>query len=64
MKTCPKYGNVIHNDNAWFCKECGTDLYGKNNGGKTDLFWDDEETHFILVNQTDKIIDFMSKNLK
>lgn len=36
----------------------------KNNGGKTDLFWDDEETHFILVNQTDEIIDFMSKNLK
>lgn len=33
------------------------------NGTKTDIFWDDEETHFILVNQTDKIIDFMNKNL-
>lgn len=33
MKTCPKCGNVIHNDNARFCKECGTDLYGKNDGG-------------------------------
>ena len=36
----------------------------KNNGGKTDLFWDDEETHFILVNQTDEIIDFVNKNLQ
>ena len=34
----------------------------KNNGGKTDLFWDDEETHFILVNQTDEIINFVKKN--
>lgn len=33
MKTCPKCGNVIQNDNARFCKECGTDLYGKNDGG-------------------------------
>lgn len=33
MKTCPKCGNVIHNDNARFCKECGTNLYGKNDGG-------------------------------
>jgi len=33
MRTCPKCGNVIHNDNARFCKECGTDLYGKNDGG-------------------------------
>ena len=36
----------------------------KNNGSKTDLFWDDEETHFIFVNQTDEIINFMNKNLK
>jgi poly(3-hydroxybutyrate) depolymerase len=36
----------------------------KNNGGKTDLFWDDEETHFILVNQTDEIINFVKKNLQ
>lgn len=33
MRTCPKCGKVIHNDNARFCKECGTDLYGKNDGG-------------------------------
>lgn len=36
----------------------------KNNGGKTDLYWDDEETHFILVNQTDEIINFLNKNLQ
>ena len=36
----------------------------KNNGSKTDLFWDDEETHFILVNQTDEIINFVKKNLQ
>ena len=33
MKTCPKCGKVIQNDNVRFCKECGTDLYGKNDGG-------------------------------
>ena len=33
MKTCPKCGKAIKNDNARFCKECGTDLYGKNDGG-------------------------------
>ena len=36
----------------------------KGNGTKTDIYWDDEETHFILVNQTDEIINFMNKNLK
>lgn len=35
-----------------------------NNGTKTDIYWDDEETHFILVNQTDEIIDFMNRNMK
>ena len=29
-----------------------------------DLYWDDEETHFILVNQTDEIINFLNKNLQ
>ena len=36
----------------------------KSNGTKTDLYWDDEETHFILVNQTDEIIDFLNRNMK
>ncbi|MBQ8243099.1 MAG: hypothetical protein IJZ40_06475 [Bacteroidaceae bacterium] len=36
----------------------------KSNGTKTDLYWDDEDTHFILVNQTDEIIDFLNRNLK
>ena len=36
----------------------------KNNGSKTELFWDDEETHFILVNQTDEIIDFVKNKLQ
>lgn len=36
----------------------------KRNGTKTDLYWDDKDTHFILVNQTDEIIDFVNKNLK
>ena len=36
----------------------------KSNGTKTDLYWDDEDTHFILVNQTDEIIDFINRNLK
>ena len=36
----------------------------KNNGTKTDLYWDDEDTHFILVNQTDEIINFVNRNLK
>ena len=33
MKICPRCGKVIQNDNARFCKECGTDLFGKNDGG-------------------------------
>ena len=36
----------------------------KNNGGKTDLFWSDDETHFIFVNQMDEIIDFLNRNMK
>ena len=35
----------------------------KNNGTKTDLFWDDGETHFIMVNRADEIIDFLNENL-
>lgn len=35
----------------------------KGNGTKTDIYWDDEETHFILVNQVDEIVGFMNKNL-
>jgi hypothetical protein len=36
----------------------------KGNDTKTDIYWDDEETHFILVNHTDKIIDFINRNIK
>ena len=36
----------------------------KDTGSKADLFWDDKETHFILVNQTDEIIEFLNKNIK
>ena len=36
----------------------------KSNGTKTDIYWDDEETHLILVNQTDDIIEFINRNLK
>ena len=36
----------------------------RSNGTKTNMYWDDEETHFILVNQTDEIIDFMNRNMK
>ena len=28
-----------------------------------NIYWDDEETHFILVNQTDKIINLINQNL-
>ena len=35
-----------------------------NSKALADLFWDDEETHFILVNQTDEIINFVKKNLQ
>ena len=36
----------------------------RRNGTKTDLFWDNEETHFILVNQADEIINFVKKNIQ
>lgn len=36
----------------------------KKNGVKTDLFWDDKKTHFIMVNRTEEIVDFLSRNLK
>ena len=36
----------------------------KRNGVKTYLYWDDNETHFIFVNQTDEIIEFLNKNIK
>ena len=29
-----------------------------------DLYWDDEETYFILVNKSDEIINFVKKNLQ
>lgn len=34
----------------------------KANGTKTDLFWDDEETHFIFVNKADEIVEFLNRN--
>jgi poly(3-hydroxybutyrate) depolymerase len=36
----------------------------KKNGTQTDIFWDDKETHFIMVNKTDEIIDFINKNIQ
>lgn len=36
----------------------------KSNGTKTDMFWDDEGTHFIMVNKTDEIIDFLNRNMQ
>ena len=36
----------------------------KSNGSKTDLFWSDNDTHFIFVNQMDEIIDFLNRNMK
>ena len=35
----------------------------KSNGSKTELYWDDEETHFILVNQADEIMEFLNMNI-
>ena len=35
----------------------------KSNGSKTELYWDDEETHFILVNHADEIMEFLNKNI-
>ena len=36
----------------------------KSNGTETDLYWNDEDSHFIFVNQADEIIRFMNKNLR
>lgn len=35
----------------------------KKNGTQTDIFWDDKETHFIMVNKMDEVINFLNKNL-
>jgi hypothetical protein len=35
----------------------------KKNGTQTDIFWDEDESHFIMVNKADKIINFLNKNL-
>ena len=35
----------------------------KTNGGRPDLFWDDEETHLIFVNKADEITDFINSNI-
>lgn len=35
----------------------------KANGTPTDIYWKDEETHFILVNQVDEIVDFLNRNI-
>lgn len=36
----------------------------KQNGTKTHLYWKEDETHFILVNRADEIIDFLNSNIK
>ena len=43
---------------------CGAYRKLKNNGTKAEFFWDNDETHFIMVNKADEIIDFLNKNLK
>ena len=35
----------------------------KENGTQTDLFWEKDETHFILVNKREEIINFLNKNI-
>lgn len=36
----------------------------KGSGAKTDIFWDDKETHFVMVNKADEIIDFLNRNIR
>ena len=36
----------------------------KRNGADTDLFWKDDETHFIFVNRTDEIVNFLNRNIR
>jgi hypothetical protein len=36
----------------------------KNNGSKTNIYWDDNESHFIIVNKADEVINFLNKNLQ
>jgi hypothetical protein len=36
----------------------------KSNETETDLYWNDEDSHFIFVNRADEIIEFMNKNLR
>lgn len=35
-----------------------------SDGTKTDLFWKEDETHFIFANRADEIIDFLNRNIK
>ena len=35
----------------------------KANGTSTDIYWKDDETHFIFVNQVDEIVDFLNRNI-
>lgn len=36
----------------------------KSSGARTDIFWEDDETHFIMVNKVDEIIDFLNRNMR
>lgn len=36
----------------------------KANGTSTDIYWQDDETHFILVNRKDEIVEFLNRNLQ
>lgn len=36
----------------------------KSNGTKTDLFWDNEETHFLMVNRSKDVMDFINKEIQ
>lgn len=35
----------------------------KANGNPTDMYWKDDQTHFIFVNEADEIVDFLNRNI-
>ena len=36
----------------------------KENGSKTDLYWQNDETHYLLVNKKEEILSFLKSNYK
>jgi predicted esterase len=35
----------------------------KRNGTKVDKYWEDDEGHFIFVNDRNEIVDFLNRNI-